>query len=228
MLVTGARSIDTGPRTAAALLRATVTVVMCSLAGGARAPARTPPLGFNTWVQFGMKTNATILIETGEAFVNLGLKELGYKYVNSDDGWNGGREQGPCPNGTRPDGTCPGGKDLPHGAMRPSKGFPDGIRAVADHLRGLGLELGLYTARHQRTCGNRAGSCMNELIDAQRWSNWSVSYIKDDSCGACRTDGAGPPHADYAAQQAAIDSVKQEILFTTEVRPWYSVSTIFD
>ena len=57
---------------------------------------------------------------------------------------------------------------------------------------------------------------MNELIDAQRWANWTVDYIKDDSCGACRTDGASPPHADYAAQQSAIDSVDHEIVFTTE------------
>eukprot|EP01052_Picozoa_sp_SAG31_P081430 SAG31_NODE_41349_length_276_cov_1.022599_1_plen_71_part_10 len=53
-----------------------------------------------------------------EEAVCAGLKDLGYVYINSDDGWNGGREQGPCPNGRRPDGTCPGGKDLPHGAMR--------------------------------------------------------------------------------------------------------------
>eukprot|EP01047_Picozoa_sp_COSAG01_P049957 COSAG01_NODE_5000_length_4554_cov_8.000449_1_plen_205_part_00 len=130
-------------------------------------------------VQFGMKTNATLLARTAEALVQLGLKDLGFVYVNSDDGWNGGREQGPCPHGTRPDGTCPGGKDLPHAPMRPSGGFPDGMRQVADHIHGLGCKLGLYTARHQRTCGNRAGSCMNELIDAQRWANWTVDYIKD-------------------------------------------------
>ena len=60
---------------------------------------------------------------------------------------------------------------------------------------------------------------MNELIDAQRWANWTVDYIKDDSCGACRTDGASPPHADYAAQQRAIDSVNHEIVLTTEGHP---------
>ena len=114
-----------------------------------------------------MKTNATILTETAEAFVRLGLKDLGYTYVNSgappapiplphtpprwpdraeagraDDGWNGGREQR-CPDGQP---TCPGGKDLPHGAMRPSGGFPQGMRAVADHIHGLGLKLGLCAA----------------------------------------------------------------------------------
>ena len=142
---------------------ATVALV-ASTAAALRAPTRTPPLGettrrphpspccreaagrcwagFNTWVQFGMKTNATILTETAEAFVRLGLKDLGYTYVNSDDGWNGGREQG-CPDGQP---TCPGGKDLPHGAMRPSGGFPQGMRAVADHIHGLGLKLGLCAA----------------------------------------------------------------------------------
>ena len=83
---------------------ATVALV-ASTAAALRAPTRTPPLGettrrphpspccreaagrcwagFNTWVQFGMKTNATILTETAEAFVRLGLKDLGYTYVNS-------------------------------------------------------------------------------------------------------------------------------------------------
>ena len=141
--------------TAVARLPQLLLLLFAAAACGTRAPARTPPLGFNTWVQFGMQTNSTILTDTAEAFVRLGLKDMGFVYVNSDDGWNGGREQGPCPNGTRPDGTCPGGKDLPHGAMRPSGGFPDGMRPVADHIHRLGLKLGLYTARHQRTCGKQ-------------------------------------------------------------------------
>ena len=71
-----------------------------------------------------MKTNATILTETAEAFVRLGLKDLGYTYVNSDDGWNGGREQN-CAHGQP---TCPGGKDQPHGAMPVSRHRPHRVR----------------------------------------------------------------------------------------------------
>ena len=39
------------------------------------------------------------------------------------------------------------------------------------------------------------------------------------TAAAWQTDAASPPHADYAAQQAAIDSVDREIVLTTEGHP---------
>lgn len=124
-----------------------------------------------------------------------------------DDGWNGGREKDAS------------GKSGPHAPWVPSTRFPDGMKAVADHIHGLGLKLGLYTARAVRTCGSRSGSCKNEVVDAQRLANWTVDYLKDDSCGGCRTGPTDEPHADYAAMQSAIDSVDREIVLTTEGHP---------
>ena len=174
-----------------------------------------------------MGTNATILTDTADAIARLGLKDLGYTFVNSgappvplphrplaiaeagraDDGWNGGRQKDAS------------GKAGVHAPWVPSGHFPDGMKAVADHIHGVGLKLGLYTARAQKTCGDRAGSCQNELLDAQRMDNWTVDYLKDDSCGGCRTGPDDEPHADYEAMQSAIKSVEREIVMTCEGHP---------
>jgi hypothetical protein len=155
-------------------------------------------MGFNSWTQFGRHFNATNFMETADAFVKYGLKDVGYLYVNSDDGWTGGRANA---TGGRE------GHQMPHGRVFPGSGYPGGMRAVADYVHGLGLKIGLYTARAARTCGNGCGSCMNEVVDAQTWSNWTIDYIKDDSCGSCRAPADEEPHADYAAQQRAINAV---------------------
>ena len=39
-----------------------------------------------------------------------------------------------------------------------------------------------YTARAPHTCAKFAASCMHELIDIKQWANWTVDYMKDDSC----------------------------------------------
>ena len=99
------------------------------------------------------------------------------------------------------------------------EGDSDIVEPGAAFIHGVGLKLGLYTARAQKTCGDRAGSCQNELLDAQRMDNWTVDYLKDDSCGGCRTGPDDEPHADYEAMQSAIKSVEREIVLTCEGHP---------
>ena len=45
-----------------------------------------PPLGVNTWNAFHCNVDEILVAAVADAFVTLGLKDLGYSYVNIDDG----------------------------------------------------------------------------------------------------------------------------------------------
>eukprot|EP00038_Savillea_parva_P019610 m.28089 g.28089 ORF g.28089 m.28089 type:complete len:758 (-) comp4481_c0_seq1:102-2375(-) len=167
--------------------------------------ALTPPLGFNTWNKFGCTgISAEVLMSTADDFINLGLDKVGYEYVNSDDCWM---------QATRADNGA--GPQIPN----PQK-FPNGMRVVADYIHSKGLKMGLYTARANQTCGKFAASCEHELVDIKQWANWTIDYMKDDSCGTCRTTGPhGPVIADYTAMQDAILQVGRPIVLTIEGGP---------
>jgi hypothetical protein len=59
-----------------------------------------PPLGINTWNAFHVNIDENIVIALADAFVSLGLKELGYSFVNIDDGQV--RRAEPSPNSPSP------------------------------------------------------------------------------------------------------------------------------
>lgn len=48
---------------------------------------RTPPMGFSSWNHFGMGVTGELLLETADSFTATGLRDAGYLYINSDDGW---------------------------------------------------------------------------------------------------------------------------------------------
>jgi hypothetical protein len=48
----------------------------------------TPPMGFNNWNAFGCDVDEDLIKETTDRFISLGLKGLGYEYVNIDDCWS--------------------------------------------------------------------------------------------------------------------------------------------
>ncbi|HCU50968.1 MAG TPA: alpha-galactosidase, partial [Micromonosporaceae bacterium] len=51
--------------------------------------ARTPPMGFNNWnfTHCNSTFNETTIRRVADAFVSLGLRDVGYTYVNIDDCW---------------------------------------------------------------------------------------------------------------------------------------------
>eukprot|EP00729_Bicosta_minor_P022249 gene22249-3703_t len=129
--------------------------------------ALTPPMGFNTWNKFGCTgISAKTLMDTADSFISLGLDKIGYEFINSDDCW---MQASRSDNGAGP--------QIPS----PAK-FPDGMRPVADYIHSKNLKIGLYTARGPHTCAKFAASCMHELVDIKQWANWTVDYMKDDSC----------------------------------------------
>lgn len=44
-------------------------------------------MGFSTWNTFAGNINEDLIREAADAMVSNGMKEVGYNYINIDDGW---------------------------------------------------------------------------------------------------------------------------------------------
>src|SRR5688500_15689789 len=97
--------------------------------------AATPPMGWNSWNGFGVRVDQTCIRETAEALVSAGLRDSGYTYVVIDDCWS-----------------VKDGRDRDGNLVPDPERFPDGIAALADHVHGLGLKLGIYSDAAEKTC----------------------------------------------------------------------------
>lgn len=121
-----------------------------------------PQMGWNSWNHFACKVNQTVIEQTADAFISLGLDKLGYRYVNVDDCWAKSRDS----NGVvQPDPTT----------------FPD-FQGMVDYVHSKGLLFGLYSDAGNDTCAGRPGSLGYEEIDANTYAGWKVDYLKYDNC----------------------------------------------
>lgn len=124
----------------------------------------TPPLGFNTWNHFGCDINEQIIKDSADALISLGLKELGYIYVNIDDCWMGKE------------------RDANKRLVPDKNRFPNGIKALAAYCHAKGLKLGIYSSAGYKTCQGLPASLGYEDIDAATWASWDIDYLKYDNC----------------------------------------------
>ncbi|MFQ3676384.1 MAG: glycoside hydrolase family 27 protein [Fimbriimonadaceae bacterium] len=108
--------------------------------------------------------NEDVVRETAEAFVDHGLREAGYRYVVVDDFWEADE------------------RDSRGRLQAHPERFPNGMKALADHVHRLGLKFGIYTCAGTHTCGRRPGSYGFEEIDAQTFADWGVDFVKVDFC----------------------------------------------
>jgi alpha-galactosidase len=53
----------------------------------------TPTMGWSSWNTYGLNINESLIKQQAVAMVNKGLKSVGYKYINIDDGYFGGRDE---------------------------------------------------------------------------------------------------------------------------------------
>ena len=49
--------------------------------------ALTPPMGWNSWNAWGSLVDAEKIRQAARAFIELGLADFGWSYINIDDGW---------------------------------------------------------------------------------------------------------------------------------------------
>ena len=128
--------------------------------------ALTPPMGWNSWNVYGAEVTAEVVMRMADAMVDLGMRDLGYQYVNIDDHWHA-------------EARSSDGRPLAN-----PRTFPDGIGAVADHVHRLGLKLGIYSDAAPLTCGGCFGGFEHERLDAETYAAWGIDLLKYDYCYA--------------------------------------------
>lgn len=135
-----------------------------------------PPLmGWSSWNTYRVNINEDLIKKQADALVSNGLKDVGYLYINVDDGFFGYRDET--------------GKMHAH-----SERFPNGMKPVSDYIHSLGLKAGIYSDAGDNTCGSiydadangvGAGLYGHEQQDMDLYlKEWNYDFIKIDYCGA--------------------------------------------
>jgi len=144
--------------------------------------ALTPPMGWNNWNAYGKNFDEKIIRETARAFVEHGLIDHGWTYVNMDDGWQGAR----------------GGE---YNAILANEKFSD-MKKITDDIHDMGLKVGIYSTPWKLSYAGYIGSSAdtpdgkypyeyNEFqsrfgvypfyeADAKQWADWGIDYMKYD------------------------------------------------
>jgi hypothetical protein len=164
----------------------------------------TPPMGWNSWNVWGLEVDHNKVYAAAEAFVNTGLADHGWTYVNIDDGWEiFGKSEKP--------------KRTPEGKMLTNEKFPD-MKTLGDQIHSLGLKFGIYSSPGDLTCGGYTGSLNHEEDDAESFAEWGIDYLKYDLCGyrnimKDQTDPAElkPP---YIKMHKALIKQKRDIVYS--------------
>jgi len=178
------------------IVRGCIVLVALGLLGSpvfaqGNGPARTPPMGWNSWNHFACKVTAADVRSAADAIVSTGMKSAGYIYVNIDDCWQGTRDE--------------------KGVIHPNEKFPD-MKGLSDYVHTKGLKLGIYSSPGPKTCGGYEGSLGHEELDAQTYANWGIDYLKYDYCSF---QGDVPAQmAAYKKMHEALEKTGRAIVFS--------------
>jgi alpha-galactosidase len=163
-------------------------------------------MGFNNWNSTHCRAefNESMVKGIADIFVEKGLKDAGYQYVNLDDCW------------AKPQRNADG--KLEADPVR----FPNGIKAVADYIHSRGLKLGIYTSAGTKTCDSVGlpGALGHEYSDAQQFADWGVDYLKYDNCNNQGVDAK----LRYTTMRDALEATGRPIVYSIcewgENKPW--------
>ncbi len=128
----------------------------------------TPPMGWNSWNCWGLSVSQEKIYDAAKAFVDKGLADHGWTYINIDDGWEiFGESDEP--------------KRSPNGEILTNKKFPD-MKKLGNDIHALGLKFGIYSSPGTLTCGGYTASYKHEYQDARTFAKWGIDYLKYDLC----------------------------------------------
>ncbi len=161
----------------------------------AEAP-RPPIMGWSSWNNFRVNITEDIIKAQADAMASNGMADVGYSYINIDDGFFGGRDAA--------------GNLLTHGER-----FPNGMKKLAYYIHKKGFKAGIYSDAGINTCGSHWDKDSISLGcglygHAYRDLNlmlfdWGYDFIKVDWCGADWMD------LDEESQYRAISKLIYEI-----------------
>lgn len=134
----------------------------------------TPIMGWSSWNTYRVNISDKLIMKQAQAMFDKGLGQAGYRYINIDDGYFGGRDSV--------------GRLLTH-----PKRFPNGLKPVVDFIHGLGFKAGIYSDAGRNTCGSYwdqdkigvgVGMYGHDQQDADLFfKELGFDFIKVDFCG---------------------------------------------
>ena len=159
-------------------------------------------MGWSSWNTFQININDSLIMDQADAMVKSGLADAGFRYINIDDGYFGGRD-----------------KTTGQLLIHPTR-FPKGMKTVVDHIHSLGLKAGIYSDAGYNTCGNyynrdtiavQVGLYGHDQQDADFFfKELGFDFIKVDFCGGTAWQNhqrlALDPQTRYTAIRKAIDA----------------------
>ncbi|MFG2504725.1 NPCBM/NEW2 domain-containing protein [Streptomyces rubiginosohelvolus] len=180
---------------AAATLADPAQAAAAPAAGTAATPAPAPPMGFTNRdsTRCRAEFDEAYVKKIADILVSKGLKDAGYTYVNLDDCW-----------------AKPERDDRGRLVPDPVR-FPNGIKALADHVHAKGLKFGLLAGAGTRTCDPAGfpGSLGHEAGDARQFADWGVDHLTYADCG-----GGGDAEQRYAAMSDALRATGRPVVLT--------------
>ena len=156
-----------------------LAIFALSLIARAEPPPRpqVPIMGWSSWNHFRIHIDEVMIREQADAMVKSGMKEAGYRFINIDDGFFGGR-------------------DAEGNLFSYDLRFPSGMKSLADYIRSKGLKPGIYSEAGANTCGSiydkdprgiGVGLHGHEERDLKLMLvDWGYDFIKVDWCGGLR------------------------------------------
>ncbi|MDE5491535.1 glycoside hydrolase family 27 protein [Elizabethkingia meningoseptica] len=156
-------------------IRKTIGALALSIGFSLFAQKPKPPvMGWSSWNNFRIHINEQLIREQADALVSSGLYAAGYRYINIDDGYFGGRDE--------------------KGNLITDSGkFPSGMKNLADYIHSKGLKAGIYSDAGKNTCGSiwdadkqGIGVGLYNHIEQDTdlfFKKWKYDFIKVDWCG---------------------------------------------
>ncbi|XP_050513794.1 alpha-N-acetylgalactosaminidase-like [Diabrotica virgifera virgifera] len=136
--------------------------------------ARKPPMGWMHWQRFRCLTNCKLypdeciseklFRDMADRMSSDGYLAAGYEYIMIDDCWSSKERDSK-------------GRLVPD----PDR-FPSGIKNLSDYIHSKGLKFGIYADYGTLTCAGYPGSKDYLKVDADRFAEWKVDYLKFDGC----------------------------------------------
>ncbi|WP_232335574.1 glycoside hydrolase family 27 protein [Mucilaginibacter arboris] len=132
-------------------------------------------MGWSSWNNFRVNIDEKMIREQADAMIASGLYKAGYRFINIDDGYFGGRDAS--------------GKLFVNKAK-----FPSGMKLLVDYIHSKKLKAGIYTDAGKNTCGsiydkdkNGIGSGIYGHVPQDCnlfFKEWGFDFLKVDWCGA--------------------------------------------
>lgn len=161
-----------------------------------------PIMGWSSWNHFHVNIDEKMIREHADALVVSGMYDAGYRFINIDDGYFGGRDAS--------------GKLFAN-----AKKFPSGMKALTDYIHSKGLKAGIYTDAGKNTCGSiydkdtlgiGVGIYGHVEQDCHLFlREWGYDFLKVDWCGGERMKL--DEETEYTKIIAAVKAINNDIVF---------------